>query len=623
MSQPELTRRPDPPDDFVPFAKAEIEQSLASRFEQTARRHPDRLAVKDRSLQLTYAQLEEAANRVAHAILARYGAGPEPVALLFEHGGAFVPALLGVTKTGKFYVPLDPALPGARLAEMLADLGTRLILTNTASAANARGLASGAAQVIDVDSLDARAPAAPPGVAVTPADIAYVIYTSGSTGRPKGVMVDHRAALHYAMTYTNSARYGRGDRISALNAFSTHAAATDIFPAILNGAAVFPFSLRAEGVEALADWLEAEGITSYGSVPLVFRRLAAGLTGAGLFPRLRLIRLGGDRLLRSDVDLFKAHFSPRCLLRNGLGAAEVLLIRECFIGARTKLTTSVMPVGHALEDTEVLILDGAQRPLGPGQVGQIAVKGRYLSPGYWRRPDLTAERFLDAPDGERVYLTGDLGRLNPDGCLFHLGRKDFLVKIRGKLIAPVEVENTLLDVPGIKEAVVVAREDEAGEPRLVAYLVPVEAPGPSVSAIRRALAERLSREMMPAAFVALDALPLTGNSKVDRAALPAVPASRPALETPFVPPRTAIETLLAALWAEVLKTGEPGVQDDFFELGGDSLQAAQLGARVIARLGVDIPLGTLLQAATVEAMAAMVRAGLAGRAGTGGAGEAP
>ena len=568
--QSALAPRTKLPDDFMPFEKSELEQSIPHRFEKMVVNYPDRLAVKTRWHAFTYAQLNATANRIAHAVLDRCGMGSEPVALLFEHGAPFIPALLGVLKAGKFYVPTDPALPYARLADLLSDLQTRLILTNNANLAMARALVSDAIQVINIDALGAQFPTENPALSISPKDFAYLIYTSGSTGKPKGVLIDHRNVLHYTMNYTNSVHYSKEDRISWLNALNSNPAGSDIYPALLNGAALFPFFVKEEGMERLAAWLHQEEITSYGSVPVIFRLFASTLVGAELFPKLRLIRLGGDRLLRSDVELFKKHFSARCLLRNGLGAAEVLLIRQYFIDKQTEVTTHVLPVGYALEDTEVLILDDNRQPLGCNQVGEIAVKSRYMSPGYWRQPDLTAARFLVMPDGsdERIYLTGDLGRMQPDGCLIHLGRKDFQVKIRGKLIAPMEVENALLDLQAIKEAVVVAREDRTGEPRLVAYFVPVQQPGPTVSAIRQALAEKLAPEMIPSAFVALDTMPLTTNNKIDRLALPALALTRPALDTPFVAARTPIEKMLSTIWSAVLHLEEISIHDNFLELGG-------------------------------------------------------
>ncbi|MET0850685.1 MAG: AMP-binding protein, partial [Candidatus Rokuibacteriota bacterium] len=470
----------------MPFASAEVEQSIPARFAKMARAHPGRLAVKAGGRALSYAELDAAANQVEHALLDRLGAGAAPVALMLEPGIAVVVSLLGVLKAGKLYAPLDPGQPAARLRDLIADLVAGVLLTDHAGLAQARAAAPDGVTVLDAEAESAPARAGDPGLVIPPDALAYVIFTSGSTGGAKGVMIDHREVLHYSMTYTNSVYYSSEDRHSFLNAPTTNAAASDIFPALLNGGAVLPYSMKSAGVDALPGWLVAEGVTSYCSIPAIFRAWASRMPGGEFSPALRLIRLGGDQMLRGDVELYQRGFASGCIMRNGLGSAEALVIRHCFIDKETCLGTHAVPVGYPAVDKEVVVLDEERRPVPDGEVGEIAVRSRYMARGYWGQPALTAARFLDVPEapGERLYLTGDLGRMGADGCLVHLGRKDFQVKIRGKLIAPVEVENALLDLPSIREAAVVARTDRAGESDLVAYVVPEEQPGPGDGSIR-------------------------------------------------------------------------------------------------------------------------------------------
>jgi amino acid adenylation domain-containing protein len=593
------------PADFVRFERCELERPISDRFERMVCQYPERTAIGTRQDAVTYAQLDERADRIAQAILDWLGPGPEPVMVLCSHGASFVAALLGVLKAGKFYAPADPSQPVARLAEMLADLQTRLIVSDDTNLATGQVLAGDAIPVISVDAPRNSMPAESPRPSIAPCDLAYVVYTSGSTGKPKGVLADQRAVMHYCLNLTNNLHLYKDDRIGWLNALTTNVAQGEIFMALLNGAALCPFDLKAEGTGRIAGWLNDEQITAFCSVPQVFRQFAGALQGDELFPKLRIIRQGGDRLLSSDVELFQKHFSSHCLFRHGLGAAEILVITQYFIDKHTRLHTSFVPLGYALEDIEVLILDDDHRPLPHGQVGEIAIRSRYMSPGYWRRPELTADRFLAGPHSgdERIYLTGDLGRLDPDSCLYHLGRKDFLVKVRGKLIAPLEVENELLEVDGIKEAFVMAHDDGTAESRLVAYLAPSAQPAPTVTAIRAALALMLSPEMVPAAFVTLSALPLNANNKADRFALPAPSFSRPPLQTPFVAARTPVEEKLAAIWREVLALEELGVCDPFLDLGGDSLLGARLVSRVFEQFGVEVPVRALLDSPTIEQMA--------------------
>jgi acyl carrier protein len=282
--------------------------------------------------------------------------------------------------------------------------------------------------------------------------------------------------------------------------------------------------------------------------------------------------------------------------------------RKFFMDKETPITGGVVPVGYAVEDNEVLLLDEAGHAVGFNHIGEIAVKSRYIAPAYWRRPDLTTATFLPDPEGgnARTYRTGDLGLMLPDGCLLHLGRKDFQVKIRGHRIELAEVEMALLDRGDIKEAVVVAREDHPGDLRLVAYLVPVSHPAPTVSDLRCLLQAKLPDYMIPAAFVMLDALPLTPNGKVDRHALPAPGSARPSLASPFVVPRTPTEDRLAQIWAEVLSLERVGIHDNFLDLGGHSLLAMQIASRAHDTFHVEVPLQSLFEVATVADMAAVI-----------------
>jgi acyl carrier protein len=265
-------------------------------------------------------------------------------------------------------------------------------------------------------------------------------------------------------------------------------------------------------------------------------------------------------------------------------------------------------VGYAIEDMEISLLDDDGRESGFNRLGEIAVRSRYLSPGYWRRPDLSAEKFLPDPNkgDKRVYLTGDLGRMLPDGCLCHLGRKDFQVKVRGHRIEVAEIEAALLRLDTIKEAIVVGRANQTGDKRLVGYVVSVGEPRPTVTTLRHALTKQLPDYMIPSAFVMLESLPLTPNGKVDRTALPELGNSRPELDTPFVAPRTPVEQKLAQIWTEILSLDSVGVHDNFFDLGGHSLAATRVVSQVIKQFQIEVELPSLFQSPTVAEMASVI-----------------
>jgi acyl-coenzyme A synthetase/AMP-(fatty) acid ligase/acyl carrier protein len=428
------------------------------------------------------------------------------------------------------------------------------------------------------------------------------------------VVQTHRNVLHEIMNYTNAVHIGAEDRLILLSSPSFSGTVRTIYGALLNGAGLYPLDLKEEGLTRLAAWMIRQRVTIYRSVPAIFRRFAGALTDEEKFPDLRLIYLAGDSVSKSDVELYRKYLSADCIFVNSLGLSESLTCRCFFIAKETQISRAAVPVGYAVDDMEVLLLDDAGKESGSAHVGEIAVKSRYLSPGYWRKPELTAAAFSDAEmGGERIYRTGDLGRLAPDGCLEHLGRKDFQVKIRGHRVEVGEIETALLDLEMIKEAVVVAQADGSGDQRLVAYVVPHHRPGPTVNALRRALKEKLPDYMTPAAFVLLDALPLTPNRKVDRRALPAPDHTRPELGNPFVAPRSAIEETLANIWAHVLGLKQVGVHDNFFELGGHSLSATQVISRVLETYNIELSMRSFFEAATVAAMAdAIRRAGASG-----------
>jgi amino acid adenylation domain-containing protein len=590
----------------VEFKKEEIEQSIPQRFEKIVHQYPDRPAVKTKKHSLTYNELNRAANRVARAILAERGAKQEPVALLMEHDAPVIAGILGSLKAGKFYVPLDPSLPHARIKHILEDVAANYILTNSRNLSLAKTLAGTALRLVNSDELD-DFPDTNPSVDLQPNHLCWVIYTSGSTGKPKGVIQTHRNVLHFMMNYANGLHICEDDRLTLLYSFSVNGGSHDIFAALLNGAGLFPLDLKEEGFAHLGDWLKEERITIYHSVPTVFRQFVENLTGQEEFQDLRILRLGGEPVYKRELGLFKKHFSKDCILVNRLGSSETGSLRMYFVDKETQISGNLVPVGYAVIDNEILLLDDAGTEVA-GDEGEIAVRTRYVSPGYWGRLDLTATVFLPDPAGgeERIYRTGDLGRMLPDGCLLHLGRKDFFVKVRGYRIDIDEIETALLECPGIKEAVVVARNNNSGDERLVAYVVPTLRPAPDVSELRTFLRAKLPEYMVPWAFVTLDTIPLTATHKIDRKALPEPSTSRPDMATPYMEPKTPIEQKLASIWAEVLSVDQVGIHDDFLALGGHSLAASRVISRVIAVFELQLPIQALFDSPTVAAMADVI-----------------
>ena len=602
-----VEREDAPTTSFIEFDREDVERSIPDRFEQQVRQYPDRLAVETDQGSLSYHELNRAANRVSHAILAQAYKSDEPVALLFKQGVSLIVAGLGVLKAGKAYVPLDYSMPPAKATHILNDFEPRLILTDKHNFALARELASGSTKVLNVDALDAQLAEANPGLPISPDDLAYIHYTSGSTGEPKGVVENHRNEIHNIMTNTNALRISPNDRISLVRANNV-GATRDTLLALLNGAALFPLDIK-ESLADLARWLIQKDITVFTCVTSIFRHAIKNLGEKEKFSRLRLIHVGGEAISKADVDLYKKHFSDECLFVSRLGLSETETLTYYFINKQTEIKGDRVPVGYPLEGNEILLLDEDGREIGPNQVGEIAVKSRYLALGYWRQPELTRAKFVTDPKRgpDRIYFTGDLGYRLPDGCLVHVGRKDFQVKIRGYRVEVPAVEMTLLELPGIKQAVVIPREEMPGTTRLVAYVVVEPGQRPTMSQFHRSLRDKLPDYMCPSSFVVLENLPLTANGKVDRKALPPPADSRCGLDTLYVAASTPLEKVLVHLWSEVMALDKVGIRDDFSELGGDSLLAAQISSTINALFPLKRPLASLFEAPTVSQLSEYLR----------------
>ena len=602
-------RHIQPVNPFDEFNHADIEASIGDRFERQARKYPGRIAVKTQSQSLTYDELNRASNRVAHAIVARRGNANEPVALLFKQGASMITAIVGAMKARKACAPVDYTLPPARASQILQHIQASIILTDNDNLALAHDWGCDPAKLLNIDSLDGDLVDTNPGLAVSPDDLAYINYTSGSTGEPKGVAWNHRSELFSTMLRINALHVSIDDRISLLR--SNNVGATrDTFLALLSGATLLPLELKEEGLATLGIWLTAEGVTIFSCVATVFRHTLKSLTGRETFPKIRLVHIGGEPLAKSDVELYKQYFSDRCLFTSRFGMSETPTISYYFINKQTETADDRVPVGYPLEGIEVRLLDDDGKAVGANGTGEIVVKSAYLAVGYWRQPELTREKFRADPAGgnARIYRTGDLGYLRPDGCLVHMGRKDFQAKIRGHRVEVSEVEMALLGVEGIKQAAVLARDDDGDGRRLVAYVVAQESRALTVSALRATLKQTLPNYMQPSAFVILEHLPLTASGKVDRRALPAPARSRHQLDGSYAAAKNSLEKFLANLWAEVLGVTQVGIHDDFFQLGGDSLLASRVVARVNESFSLKSPLKILFETPTVDAIAQFVLA---------------
>ena len=588
--------------------------TVFSCFLNAARQWPDQPAIIDGQVQLSYLQLANQASCVASVVTSTQFDPSAPVALLLDSGPAMIAAMLGALQANRFYVPLDPGHPASRLAAILEDTTARILLTDVAhldlahTLQQSLGPAGAALAILSIDeALAGQEPVVVP-IEGSPDSPVWLLYTSGSTGKPKGVVQTNRNVLQYVGNYAQGLQIKPGDHYALLFSCAVNAGAHVIFSTLLNGATLCVYDVRRRGLADLPAWLVEQQITLYASVPTLFRDWARALDSHCRFPALRYLMMIGEPVYARDLELFRSLPAPGCTLINRLGSTETGSILWHFCGRDEPASGVHVPVGRPVHGNEILLLDESGRTVPPEQIGEIVVRSRYLSPGYWRRQEVTARAFESDPvDPDlRLFHTGDLGRILPDGRYLCLGRRDFQIKVRGYRVEPGEVESALLQHPGVREAIVVGQADTEGETRLIAYYLPAAGYAPTVSELRRWLVPRVPEHMVPSFFVPLAKWPLAPNGKLDRRALPPPGAQRPRLDAPYTAPGTTLEQRLVELWQSTLHIAPIGVHDAFLDLGGNSILAMRLIALISAQFAVRVPVRTFFEAGTVAAVAALL-----------------
>ncbi|MFV3406513.1 amino acid adenylation domain-containing protein [Pseudomonas sp. NY15463] len=564
--------------------------TLHQHVERQAAARPTAIAASCLEQTLDYATLNRRANALAHQLIA-LGVCPDArVAVVARRGLDTVVGLLAVLKAGGAYVPVDPAHPDERIAYLLADSAPQVVLTQQAL----RGrLDAVQVPLLNLDQSDWPARDDNPQVpGLTPANLAYVIYTSGSTGLPKGVMVEHRTLANLVGWHCRAFDVGPGRHTSSLAGVGFDAMAWELWPALCSGACVHvaPPGDGNDDLDALLRWWQAQPLdVSFLPTPVAEYAFGQQLG----HPTLRTLLIGGDRLRQFNR-------APTFSVVNNYGPTETTVVASSGVVQ----PGGVLHIGAAVDNTRLYVLDTQAQPVPLGVAGELYVGGAGVARGYLGRPDLTAERFLDDPfHAGRMYRTGDLVRWLADGTLEYLGRNDDQVKIRGVRIELGEIESRLGSLPGIREAVVLAREDQPGQPRLVAYFTAQsEGEEATPAGLRAQLQAHLPDYMVPVAYVALPAFPLTANGKLDRRALPA-PDRTALFERGYEAPQGELERTLAQIWSELLQVERVGRRDHFFELGGHSLLAMRLVSQVRLRLGAELPLNALFAHAELAALA--------------------
>ncbi len=600
-------------------AKTDYPEELCIQqiFEAQAERTPDAIAVVCGREQLTYAELNRLANRLANHLRALGVEAEIPVGICLEPSTDTIVGLLGTLKAGGVYLPLDPTYPKERLAYMIQTARAPVLLTHQRLLAE---LARCDTSIVCLDSDHAkieRASERNPIGSVRPANSAYVIYTSGSTGQPKGVFVSHASLAAHCRAVENCYELDSSDRVLQFASLSFDLSLEQIVPTLLTGARLVMMGPNVWHTAEFYRKISEFGLTVLNLPTGYWQELAREWSE---FPDLasgiqaRLFTVGGDILPPEALKLWHRTPANSIRLLNAYGPTEATITATvfeidpllCEIASPQRI-----PIGRPLAERQIYILDKYGSPVPVGVPGELHIGGACLARGYLNRPDLTAEKFIPHPfsaePGTRLYKTGDSARYLPDGNIEFLGRIDHQVKIRGFRIELGEIEATLGQHPSVRESVVLARQDTPGEVRLVAYVIAKRDLPLTIDDLRSFLGQKLPLYMVPSAYVLLDALPLMPNGKVNRSALPSAVRSKPQLEPVFIAPRDALEVQLVDLWKEVLGVESIGVQDNFFALGGHSLSAVRLFALIENRLSKRLPLAAIFEGATIEHLATLIR----------------
>jgi amino acid adenylation domain-containing protein len=576
-----------PPEGFIPVRPEDFERTVVELFELIVGNFPDKVAIIDKNSQISYRDYNTLSNQCARAVLNIIGdVKDQPVLFLADHSISSIVAIMGILKTGNIYVALDVTNPIERLNSIIEDSQARLIITSNLNLKLAKDLSSSGIQILNLDTLDPNLPKENLEKRATSKNLAVIFYTSGSTGKPKGVLLDHRALVERVCAKINSEYIYYKDRLLLPFPVGFGWSTQPVFAALLTGATLYVRSYNEMSLTELQEWLVSNRITYMPASSSFFRQFITSLPDneMKLFPDLRSVHAGGETLHPQDVINWQKYFSENSNFYYSLASTEAGSITKVFYRTNSKVNEDLLSVGFLFDPMKLSILDENDQPVPDNTIGQISLQSPALLRGYWRRPELNQRIFIPDPSDptKQLFLSGDMGRILPDGELEFLGRKDNQIKIRGFRIDTAEVETALYKHPAVKNVFVTgwSDKDKMTEPILVAYLSLKKGKDLSVSDLRTFMADNLPEYMLPTRYLILQELPLNQNGKVDRKALPDPGTERPEIQTTFAAPTSDLEKNLCKIWQEVLSVDHVGIHDDFFELGGSSLTALQMIIRV-------------------------------------------
>lgn len=581
-----------------------VEAQVEHAFQSTA--------VVQGEQRLTYQELNEGANQLAH-YLRNKGVGPDvAVGICLHRSPELMIALLGVLKAGGACLPLDPDYPRERLTYMLEDSGAPVLITTASLRAELGSIPSEVVLLEPGLEILAGQSKDNPSANTTPENLAYVIYTSGSTGKPRGVLLTHRGLVNHHVAAVKLYGIEPKDRVLQFASISFDIAIEETWPTWIAGATLIIRNQQMMGGSEFLRWIRQQRVTVLDLPTAYWHELVREVaeSGQSVPESLRMVIVGGEKASSAAYNSWLKSGGHRSRWINTYGPTEASVIATSYEPDRSLPVPENLPIGRPIANTKIHILDASLQPVPIGTPGELHIGGPGLARGYLNRPEMTQAKFIANPKkdepGSRLYKTGDLARFLPNGEIEFIGRVDFQVKIRGYRIELGEIESALQKCPGVRECVVIARE-ENNDKRLVAYVVASLERVPTISELRNLLKKELPEYMVPADFMFLKALPLTVNGKVNRKALPAPEPSSASESRERVAPRDAVESQMVKIWEQVLGKRSIGIRDNFFELGGNSLLAIRLMGRVEKAFGKDLPLTALVQGQTVERFAELVR----------------
>lgn len=590
----------------APDVDDNVSGSIVERFEKIVARFPASTALRTKSCELTYRELDHRANCVARSIL-DHGIHGGLVALMFHDDLLSISGIMGVLKTAGAYLFLNPGFPQQRLTSILKDARPGLILAEPKYLEMLNAIAD--CPVQDLSVLDFSDQTECPGIPVPVDSPAYIIYTSGSTGEPKGIVHTHRMVLHDHEYVTRDAGISASDRFGMLAALSFVASRAGLYGSLLNGAALCMYDVANGGPELTSAWLDDQQISILYTTPSLFKNIFSAAADGHIFKHLRVLHLAGDKVLTDHVDLFRSHCTRDSFLIVVYGQTETGRVARFPVHQDTKWKGSVVPIGYPISHKEVLILGQDGRWVTDEESGEIVVRSSVIPSAYFSGADGTPQRFFIDPHDPslHLYFTGDVGKRNADGILEYLGRQDTQVKINGLRIEVGEVEAAILRQEGVRSVVVVARPLGADlhKPRLIAYIVSDPLNGLDADTLRGQLLQILPAYTIPSRFIFVPSIPLSAHGKVDVRSLPD-PNSSNAF-SPADLPSNETERRIRMVWKKIFNLEQIGVFDNFFDLGGDSLMAMNLLVGIEREFSRKVPLAVISKASTIRQQAEILR----------------